>query len=42
MPDKAVGKVNLQRLADAHPAYGPIVNVFDDPDEALQWLESVQ
>ncbi len=41
MPDKVVGKVNMQRYIDNFAQQGLTIDVFDDPDEALQWLESV-
>lgn len=41
MPDKIVGKMNMQRFIDAYSTQGLTINIFDDADEALKWLESV-
>jgi hypothetical protein len=42
MPDKIAGQMNINRLMKENIEQGGlIVKVFDDPDEALQWLESV-
>ena len=41
LPDKIVGKATMQRVIDAYTPLGITIQVFDDPDLALQWLESV-
>jgi hypothetical protein len=41
MPDKVVGKMNMQRFIDAYSTQGLTIDIFDNPDEALKWLESV-
>jgi hypothetical protein len=40
MPDKAVGQMNMQRFIDAYAPKGLAIKLFEDPDEALKWLES--
>ena len=41
MPDKIVGKMNMQRFIDNYSTQGLMIDIFDDADEALQWLETV-
>lgn len=41
MPDKVVGKMNMQRYIEQNAAQGVTIQIFDDPNEALAWLESV-
>jgi hypothetical protein len=41
MPDKVAGKMNMQRFIDAYSTQGLTIDIFDEPDEALKWLESV-
>jgi hypothetical protein len=41
MPDKIVGKLNMQRFIEMYSEKGLTIDIFDDPDEALQWLQSV-
>ncbi|MCL4249166.1 MAG: STAS/SEC14 domain-containing protein [Anaerolineae bacterium] len=41
MPDKVVGKMNMQRFIDLYAEQGLNIDIFDDADEALKWLESV-
>ncbi len=41
MPDKVVGKMNMQRIMDTYAQQGLVIDIFDDSDEALKWLESV-
>ena len=41
MPDKVVGKLNMKRFIDTYSQQGLAIDIFDNPDEALKWLESV-
>ncbi|MCA9904111.1 MAG: hypothetical protein KC547_09655 [Anaerolineae bacterium] len=41
LPDKVVGKMNMQRYIEMNAELGVTIDIFDDADEALQWLESV-
>lgn len=41
MPDKAVGQMNMKRFIDIYAKQGLEIKIFDNPDEALKWLESV-
>jgi hypothetical protein len=41
MPDKVVGQMNMKRFIDNYAQQGLAIQIFDDPDEALKWLESV-
>ncbi|MCA9907720.1 MAG: hypothetical protein KC519_03660 [Anaerolineae bacterium] len=41
MPDKAVGKMNMQRFIDLYAEQGLTIDIFDDANDALAWLESV-
>ena len=38
MPDKVVGKMNMRTLIDEYQKEGVTVEIFDDIDEALNWL----
>lgn len=38
MPDKATGRMNMRSLIEKTAAEGITVEVFDDVDEAQQWL----
>jgi hypothetical protein len=40
MPKAAMGVINMRKFKDEYAKAGIIVNVFDNPDEALTWLES--
>jgi len=40
LPDKAVGKVSMERLIESYRAEGIEVDIFESPDEAYQWLQS--
>lgn len=42
MPDKVLGQTNLNYLMRENIELGLTVQVFDDADEALEWLESVE
>jgi len=42
MPDKKIGQTNINWLMRENIAHGLVVQVFEDPDEALKWLESVE
>lgn len=41
MPDKVVGKLNMQRFIEDYSKKGVTIDIFGDPEEALKWLESV-
>lgn len=41
MPDKVVGQMNMNRIMKRNIEMGLTIKVFEDPDEALKWLESV-
>ncbi|MCA9904112.1 MAG: hypothetical protein KC547_09660 [Anaerolineae bacterium] len=41
MPDKVAGQMNLNRLMKENIDLGLTVKAFEDPDEAMAWLESV-
>ena len=41
MPDKVAGQLNMNRIMKRYIDQGLTIHVFDDPDEALKWLESV-
>lgn len=41
MPDKIVGKLNMQRFIEDYAKKGVTIDIFGDPEEALKWLESV-
>ena len=38
MPDKVVGKMNMQRFIKTYVELGLTIEIFDDPDEAMTWL----
>ena len=38
MPDKVVGKMNMQRFIKTYAELGLTIEIFDDPDEAMTWL----
>lgn len=42
MPDKVVGQMNLDWLMRENISQGLTVKAFEDPDEALEWLETVE
>lgn len=42
VPDKIVGKANMNRFMQQFIARGLVVRVFEDVDEAQRWLESVE
>lgn len=42
MPDKIAGQLNMNRILKQYIERGLTVQVFEDSDEALRWLESVQ
>jgi hypothetical protein len=41
MPDKVVGQFNMNRFMKRYIDEGLSIQVFDDPDEAMKWLESL-
>jgi hypothetical protein len=41
MPDKTVGQLNMQRFIDSYKEQGVTIQIFDDPAEALKWLDNV-
>jgi hypothetical protein len=40
MPDKVVGQMNMQRFIDLYATKGVTIQIFDDSDEALNWLKT--
>lgn len=38
LPDRAVGRAAMKRIVDALSEYGLTIEVFEDPDEAMNWL----
>ena len=42
LPDRKIGQTNLNLFMREYIARGLEVRVFEDPDEALKWLESVE
>jgi hypothetical protein len=40
MPDKVVGQMNMQRFIDLYATKGVTIQIFDDSDEALNWLKA--
>ncbi|HUN07195.1 MAG TPA: STAS/SEC14 domain-containing protein [Aggregatilineales bacterium] len=41
MPDKTAGQLTMNRILKQYIETGFNVQVFDDPEEAMQWLESL-
>ena len=41
LPDKAVGKAAMMRIIENFTQYGLTIEVFDDPADALNWLNSM-
>ena len=41
LPDKPVGKAPMMRLIEIYSQHGVRVEIFEDPAEAYQWLESI-
>lgn len=42
LPDSYIGKQNMQEYIDLYTRRGVMVEVFEDPDEALVWLKTLQ
>ena len=40
LPEKTIGKMNMQRIIKDYAETGVTVQAFNNPDEALKWLES--
>ncbi len=40
MPEKVIGQMNMKQFAQWYGERGVTVQVFDNPDAALKWLES--
>jgi hypothetical protein len=40
MPEKAVGKMTVKKLADSYSARGVQTKVFSTPEDGIKWLES--
>jgi hypothetical protein len=40
MPDKVVGQMNMQRFIEIYAKLGVTIQIFDDSDEALNWLQA--
>lgn len=41
VPEQAIGKMNLETLAETYGKLGVTTRFFNDLDEAMKWLESV-
>ncbi len=41
LPDKVLGQTNMNQFMKHYIEQGLVVTVFEDPDEALVWLKSV-
>ncbi len=41
MPDKVAGQMNMNRILKQNIERGLVIQVFEDTDEAMRWLESV-
>ncbi|MBX3083143.1 MAG: hypothetical protein KF716_16040 [Anaerolineae bacterium] len=41
MPDKVAGQMNMNRIMKQNIERGLVIQVFEDPEEAMKWLESV-
>lgn len=42
LPDKILGQTNMNRFMKDSIDKGFVVKVFEDPDEALEWLKAVE
>ncbi len=42
LPDKILGQTNMNQFMKEYIDKGLVVQVFEDADEALEWLESVE
>jgi hypothetical protein len=42
LPSDAIGKLNMNRFIKEYSRKGIITGVFDNPDEALNWIEKFQ
>lgn len=42
MPDKVAGQTNLDWLMRENIKHGLTIKAFEDPDEAMAWLQSVE
>ena len=40
LPEKAIGQLNMKRITKQYADTGVTVQLFNDPDEAMKWLES--
>ena len=40
MPKKVIGQINMRGIVDRYKSLGVTVQIFDDPDKAMQWLEA--
>ena len=40
LPEKTIGKMNMNRIIKDYGETGVTVQAFSDPDEALKWLEA--
>jgi hypothetical protein len=39
LPEKAIGQLNMKQIIKQYADTGVTVQVFENPDEALKWLE---
>ncbi len=42
MPDKVVGKMNMRYFIQEVSERGLTIDIFDDPEDALKWLQTVE
>lgn len=42
MPDKISGQMNMQRFIDLYLTKGVVIQIHDNVDEALKWLETAE
>jgi len=40
MPTKVIGQINMRGIVDRYKGMGVTVQIFDDPDKAMEWLDS--
>jgi len=39
-PEKMIGQMNMEKVAEEYAKAGIVARFFSDPDEAMKWLES--
>ena len=40
LPERVAGQLAMKRVVDVYKKAGVIVEVFEDPDKAIEWLDS--